>query len=232
MGTGFIPVTTVEKDLLVYKANANQNHEIVGTPLYISRPDTSDTPAVNTPTFVDLDHIYVGSWRGSSPGASYNGRYMVCMIDENLNLLGMKSLGKDGYQYDMVAMQATDDLGCLLTGTVHDNANAGEHDWDIFIRKIMPDEIVEVAEHTEDPYDSDYFVYPNPGKNKLNINTARKGVRLSITDINGKEVSVTGLAGTFLNTLDVSTLPSGTYILRFIDTEGFRETIKWIKSNN
>ncbi len=93
----------------------------------------------------------------------------------------------------------------------------------------MPDEIVGVAEKTIDPYDSDYFIYPNPGKEKLNINTARKGVELKIIDINGKEVMRRRLDDTFLHTYDVSKLSSGNYILHFRDNEGYEESIKWIK---
>jgi hypothetical protein len=229
IGVGFIPEVGNVKNLAIYRANVNNGGIPEGDYLYIIRPDTQDMPARNIPTFVDLNHIYIGSYRGSDPGASYNGRFMVCIIDENLNLLGMKSLGKDGYQYEMHAMQATDDLGCIVIGTRHDNANAPPTDWDIFIRKIMPDEIVEVAEHTEDPYDSDYFIYPNPGSDELNINTARKEVELRIVDIAGKEVIRRKLNDTFLNTLNVTQLPSGNYLLQFKDKEGYQESLKWIK---
>jgi hypothetical protein len=229
IGVGFIPEVGNVKNLAIYRANVNNGGIPEGDYLYIIRPDTQDMPARNIPTFVDLNHIYIGSYRGSDPGASYNGRFMVCIIDENLNLLGMKSLGKDGYQYEMHAMQATDDLGCIVIGTRHDNANAPPTDWDIFIRKIMPDEIVEVAEHTADPYDSDYFIYPNPGSDELNINTARKEVELRIVDIAGKEVMRRKLNDTFLNTLNVTQLPSGNYLLQFKDKEGYQESLKWIK---
>ena len=216
-------------DIFVFKANANQNHQDLEPYVHFYRPDTTDQISFNGPTFTNKDFIYVGSWRASNPGASFNGRYMVGVVDENMNMKAMKSLGKDGYQYDMVAMQATDDLGCIVIGTRHDNANAPPTDWDIFIRKIMPDEIVEVAEHTEDPYDSDYFIYPNPGSDELNINTARKEVELRIVDIAGKEVMRRKLNDTFLNTLNVTQLPSGNYLLQFKDREGYQESLKWIK---
>ena len=227
---GFAEDRFIFEELVLYKANANNNHEIVAGPLRIFRPDTTDLPATNIPTFVDPNHIYVGSYRGSSPGASYNGRYLVAMVDENLNLLGMKSLGKDGFQYDMLGMQATDDLGCVVTGTVHDNANAPSYDWDMFIRKIMPEQIVGLAEETEDPDDSDYFIYPNPGNNLVRIATARRGVEACFVDMQGNTVLRKKIDPGLDHSLDVSNLPSGTYIIIFTDENGFVEKIKWIKN--
>jgi hypothetical protein len=141
----------------------------------------------------------------------------------------MKSLGRDGYQYEMHCMQATDDLGCMVSGTVHDNAHAPSYDWDMFIRKIMPGDIVDVAEHTEDPYDSDYFIYPNPGSNYLKINTARKGVELKIFNTAGNLVSTHDLAEGFGRQITTGHLEAGIYILHFTDREGFSEKLSWIK---
>lgn len=230
MAVGFFPFSNGDKDIALYKANALQNHEVLShPPLWIYRQDTVDTPAGNIPTFVDLNYIYVGSYRGSSPGASYNGRYMVAIVDEELNLIGMKSLGKDGYQYDMTSLQATDDLGCIVTGTVHDNANAPSYDWDLFIRKIMPEDIVEVAEKTEDPYDSDYFLYPNPGNDLLYIKTALKGVKLKILDSRGRVVLRQNLFNGVENNIHVQNLPAGTFILQLTDKDGYSESLIWIK---
>ncbi len=232
MGVGFLGIGEdkfIHEDLVLYKANAWQDHEVIGSPLWISRPDTTDFTAQNIPTFVDPSHIYVGSYRGSSPGASYNGRYMVAIVDEDLNLIGMKSLGRDGFQYEMHCLQATNDLGCMVSGTVHDNAHAPSYDWDMFIRKIMPGDIVDVAEHTEDPYDSDYFVYPNPGSDYLNINTARKGVGLKIFNTAGNLVSTHDLAEGFGRQITTGHLEAGIYILHFTDREGFSENVSWIK---
>ena len=229
MGVGFLPYTSINQDLVLYKANAKQDHELIGSSLTLYRPDTVDTPAINIPTYVDLGYIYVGSYRGSSPGASYNGRYMVAVVDQDLNLKGMKSFGKDGYQYEMHCLQATDDLGCIATGTVNDYLNSASYDWDMFIRKIEPETIVKVAEKTEDPYDSDYFVYPNPGSNILHIATARKEVKLKILDINGKIILQKQLMNILDNTIDIQHLAAGKYILNFTDNEGYRESIKWIK---
>lgn len=226
---GFAEDKFIHEDLVLYKANANDNHEVIAGPLRIFRPDTTDFTATNIPTFVDPGHIYVGSYRGSYPGSSNNGRYLVPMVDENLNLLGMKSLGKDGYQYDMKGMQATDDLGCVVTGTVHDNANSPSWDWDTFIRKIMPDQIVGVAEETEDPNDSDYFIYPNPGNNIIRIATARHGVEACFVDMQGNIAMRSTIDQGLDHSLDVSDLPSGSYIIIFTDDEGFTEKIKWIK---
>jgi len=229
IGVGFLPTVTSDKNLLVYKANANQNHELIGEPLFINRPDTADVPAQNIPTFVDPGYIYIGSENQSFPWSSISYRYMVVVIDENLNVLGMKSYGKTGFNYNMYVMQATDDLGCILVGTVHDIANSPSYDWDMFIRKIMPEDIVNVAEKTEDSDDSDYFLFPNPGREILNIQTARKGVNLMIYDESGRLVRQESLGDGFNHSINVSMLLPGMQHLIFTDENGYTESLQWIK---
>jgi hypothetical protein len=99
----------------------------------------------------------------------------------------------------------------------------------MFIRKIMPGDIVDVAEHTEDPYDSDYFIYPNPGIDYLHINSARKGVKLKIFNTAGNLVSTHNLAEGFGRQITTGHLEAGMYILHFTDREGFSEKLSWIK---
>lgn len=229
IGVGFLPWAPNDKELLVYKANANQNHELVGEPLFINRPDTADVPAKNIPTFVNPGYIYIGSENQSFPWTSISYRYMVLIIDENLNVLGMKSYGKPGYNYNMYVMQATDDMGCILAGTVYDIANSPTYDWDLFIHKIMPEDIVQLAEKTEDPDDSDYFVFPNPGSDILNINSNRKNILLSIYNMSGQLMIEQELYESFSKHIDVSMLPSGNYRLIFTDKEGHMENIIWLK---
>ncbi len=216
-------------DIFVFEANANQNHQDLEPYVHFYRPDTTDQISFNGPTFTNKDFIYVGSWRASNPGASFNGRYMVGVVDENMNMKAMKSLGKDGYQYDMIAMQATDDGGCIVTGTVHDNANAPEYDFDLFIRKLMPDDLVNVAENTSDPYDSDYEIFPNPGKNKINIFSINKNIIVEILSPGGKALLKKQFIENEVNRIDMQGFPTGVYLIRITDDKGHSEISKWVK---
>ena len=230
MGVGHVMESASSRDLMVYKANANQDHAIVGDYLWVHRPDTIDSPAMGSPSFVDTEYIYLGAWGETIPGSANNdARYMVCMVDSDLNIKGMKSFGKEGFHYDLYTLQATDDLGCILSGVVNDYQNSAPEDWDLFIRKIMPNDIVSVAEKTASEDDSDYFIYPNPGSDILYINTIRKGVQLQIIDQNGKTLLHTKLENKFTNTIDVKGFSTGIYIVKFTDAESYSESIQWIK---
>lgn len=215
-------------DIFVFEANANQNHQDLGTFVHFDRPDTTDQIVFNAPTYTNQSNIFVGSWRASNPGASYNGRYMVGLVDENMNMKGMKSLGKNGYQYDMMGMQATDDGGCIVAGTVHDNANAPEYDFDLFIRKIDPGLIVGAAENTTDPYDSDYSIYPNPGNSELHIFSIHKS-DIEILSLQGTKIAKKHLKANEDNIIDMWKFPSGVYLLRLTDEKGHSEILKWEK---
>jgi hypothetical protein len=232
MGIGHVMESASSRDLMVYKANANQNHAIVGDYLWIHRQDTIDSPAMGSPSFVDSEYIYLGAWGETMPWSAYDGRYMVCIVDSDLNIKGMKSFGKEGFHYDLYTLQATDDLGCVLSGVVNDYQNSTPEDWDLFIRKIMPNDIVSVAEETASEDDSDYFIYPNPGTDLLHINTTRKGVQLQIMDMKGKILLHTKLENKFTNTVDVKDLSTGTYVVKFTDEKSYSESIQWIKIKN
>ena len=67
-------------------------------------------------------------------------------------------------------------------------------------------------------------VFPNPAKNRLNIrftNTEYQNVTIEFTNISGQTVLTKQLSGITKNSkeeLNISALPSGTYILRLLST--------------
>jgi hypothetical protein len=215
------------KEIILYKANANQNHEVVAEYVIIDSPG-SDQPCAGSPSFIDPSHIYIGSYSGGGAGWTMTKEFMVALIDEDLNLTAMKTFGKEGLNYVCHAIQATEDLGCIVSGTVH-HPDSADTDWDMFIRKLSLEDIVGIAEHTPDPYDSDYHLYPNPGGDQLYIYTAREGVKMEVYDMGGKKQLEHRVSNSLSQSYDMQGLIQGTYMLKFTDKEGFSETKKWIK---
>ena len=171
--------------------------------------------------------MYVGTFDAYAPLSQL--RYFVALFNEDLEVMGTKIIGGEGnYSYSFWNMCATTDGGLICSGAVRKQGNP-DYDWDIFVHKFMPEDIVQVAEKTADPYDSDYYVYPNPGADRLNIITARKGVNIAIYDQGGQLAETLKLKNAFNNTINTSRLERGIYFLRFTDKEGYTETIKWIK---
>jgi len=171
--------------------------------------------------------MYVGTFDAYAPLSQL--RYFVAMFNEDLEVAGTKIIGGEGdYSYELWNMCATTDGGLICSGAVRKQGNI-DYDWDIFVHKFMPEDIVQVAEKTANPYDSDYYVYPNPGTDRLNIITARKGVNLAIFNQNGQLVQKEKLHDAFNNTINTTLLTKGVYFLHFTDDEGYSEIIKWIK---
>jgi len=71
-------------------------------------------------------------------------------------------------------------------------------------------------------------VYPNPAKDRLNFSLPMGIAQITLMNILGQQVAVNHSAA-FEVTLDVSTLPSGTYIAQVTDSNGLMSTVKWIK---
>jgi hypothetical protein len=217
-----------EKEISMYKANANQHHAIVGDPLLISHPEQTDYNILGNPAFVDPDHIYISSYSNLDYYPNFDATYRVTLLDQDLNIIALKSFGKGGRNYTCRSITATDDLGCVVAGAVH-LPDSADTDFEMFIRKISLDEIVKVAEQTVDPYDSDYDIFPNPGGSELYVSTAREGVRMEVFDLNAKRVQSHIIQKSLHQKISMSALRPGTYLLKFTDKEGFSETKKWIK---
>ncbi|RLD62404.1 MAG: hypothetical protein DRJ05_00465 [Bacteroidetes bacterium] len=173
------------------------------------------------------EKMFVATYDAYPSSGQY--RYFVALFNENLDVLGAKTIsGGEDIDYSLHQICATSDGGIICSGTTR-TSSSEEYDWDPFVHKITAEEIVQVSEKTTNPFDSDYFVYPNPGQGTLNILTARKEAIVQFYGQNGECVFTEIFDNTLKNTINTSKLPDGIYILRFVDEKGYSESIKWIK---
>jgi hypothetical protein len=213
-------------DLLLYKLNAE--HEYISEPFFIGLENFSEVSLwYRGIDWINPDRIYVTSWNW--PSMYFAQPYYIAVINENFDVLGAKSVGGGGSNLLVTSLLATDDGGCLLVGGQRNIQAGNEFDWNGYVAFFSPDDIITSSTETQNPYDSDYLIFPNPGNNEMIIQTARKGVDLQIFDQMGKLILVKDLSNNFRNKVNTTALLQGAYICRLTDKYGNREIKKWIK---
>ena len=76
---------------------------------------------------------------------------------------------------------------------------------------------------------SDLEVYPNPASTQLVISAKNNNlVSYEIIDFSG-QLKVRGQLGNRIENLDISTFRTGLYILKYVDSDGFSKSIKFVR---
>ncbi len=96
-------------------------------------------------------------------------------------------------------------------------------------RVIEPSQLrVELVTSVESPVISAIEVFPNPATEKIRINVGRPGIhQVRLYSLTGTLLSESNFSDTYVD-LDVSDLPVGTYLLRFLE-KGNTQTFRIIK---
>lgn len=185
--------------------------------LVYDRADTSDYTAQygSMARFSD-EAIYVATYWENGDNEISNDAVM-CLIDNDLNLIGTKKLRYDDMKIRLLHCQVTDDGGCLVYG----KAKICHGDEAVAIWKLMPDDFVVPWTLTDGPV-VPYLdcVYPNPTGDNLNIDldvgTGRE-CRVKISDLRGRKYFDRKFAtrGGRL-TVDVAAFGSGTYVYEVV----------------
>jgi len=177
--------------------------------------------------YVDPDNIWVASyingWK-SSKDEWENAR--VYIVDSELNVKGAKYFAGDLDVY-LYSTKALEDGGCLITGVVPMEGKPSNYH--SYIRKIMPDDVLTGAEQTTAIDDSDVLLFPIPFDDKLNIETYRKGLSLSLFNGNGKCIIGQQSLHIPYTEIDTHSLVSGVYLYSVYDENKVIETGKIIK---
>ena len=177
--------------------------------------------------YVDPDNIWVVSfhqtWKSSKDEWE---RARVYIVDSDLNVKGAKYFAGD-LDVALLSTKATEDGGCIITGYVPKDGKS--YDWNIYIRKLVLDDIYTSSEETPAPDDSDVLLFPNPVKDVLNVETYRKGLSLSLFDENGRNVISRKSLNVPHTSFDIQQLKSGIYLYSVFYENKVIETGKIIK---
>ncbi|MBR6438273.1 MAG: T9SS type A sorting domain-containing protein [Bacteroidales bacterium] len=150
----------------------------------------------------------------------------VSKFDKELNLIWRRHYGGNGVFYDINIIQATEDGGCIMTGVY-------TKDFDVcnfssYILKLNEDGYDAISENTES-LAKPYFCYPNPAKDKIYIEFSPdvNCQSVEIYTLDGRMVETCHGASLQNNTIDISNLNSGVYLMkiRMADGKEFSEKI-------
>ncbi|MEZ5198825.1 MAG: T9SS type A sorting domain-containing protein [Bacteroidales bacterium] len=173
-------------------------------------------PVLSGLDFIDENNIWVVTYPQMVKSTSDWEFGRIYIFDSNLNVKGAKYFGGTTPLY-LYSLKALDDGGCIITGITPDDEGKGYSD--VYIKKVMPDDILTHAEETIEPDDQDVLVYPIPFSNELSIETYRRNLTFSLFYIDGKCV-VSNQKLTIPNTrIETSNLEKGNYIYK-ISTDG------------
>jgi hypothetical protein len=214
------------RDLYIYKMNAQ--HEFLTEPFILGQDNITDNSIrFRGVDWTDPGHIYVASWYWPSMG--YTKPYYVAVFNEGFDVLGAKSIGGGKHNLLVNSILATDDGGCIMVGGQRDIEGGDEYDWNGYVAFFSPGDIITSAAETKNPYDSDYLLFPNPGKDLMTVQTARKGVTLKVYGQGGQLVLEQELSGNFRSNVGTESFKPGLYHFLLTDKEGNVEHKKWIK---
>jgi len=186
--------------------------------------DFSDTSAI----FFSFIQPGLHYWPPQEPNFS-----VIVKVNSNLDIQWEKFYGDSITEsFDIRDIYATKDGGCIITGIMQFAPFTG-YNLKPFIVKIdaegnLPNLPASIYESIITAYN--LILYPNPGKDFLNIRTAVQSIggTFSTFDISGKQIlsQTINRANTCINTAN---LPSGIYVYRYTLNNKIIETGKWVK---
>lgn len=136
----------------------------------------------------------------------------VIKADQDLNIEWKRRYLRDR-NYQAMVINATDDGGCLVVGSIGDyNAQR----FDVFALKINADGTVGLNEIQEE---SEVFVYPNPAKEIIRIGGVEARETMLYNSLGQCVMSFRG------NEANVEDLSAGVYLLRITNCDGLMQTL-------
>ncbi len=196
--------------------------------------DTVDFPALWKG--VDLKHqdtIYFGGTRNLDIYNPYFSTqpswFIIVQTDSALNVRWEKFYGGDAY-YTMTNVLAAKDGGCFVGGTRFDYLNTTEQQRDLVLLKINSEGLIVGSTATASPLLSEAIVFPNPGKDEMQLRIAHQHPISLVTlfDLGGKMVLQQHINGQDA-VMNTTGLGAGTYIYVITAQTGLHETGKWVK---
>ncbi len=197
---------------------------------FYGKTDTTEQPAmVKSLDFSDPSSVFIGGTSNITTNEFYetDNWYRLNNIDTSFNLKWERFYGGNGY-YTLYGILATHDGGCLMYGTFWDYHNITDYTRYIRLIKVSKDGLLSDENGKSGIKLKEVILYPNPGTDRVTIETALKNVVVSFFDVYGNRVLKKPILS-MVETLDVSELSTGIYFYRFTDGDRVVETGKWIK---
>ena len=198
--------------------------------LVYDRADTSDyTAQFGSMAYVDDETIYIATyWENGVDDVSSDA--VICLIDNNLNLRGIKKLKIDDTKIRIMQCRKTADGGCLVYGQCKKNYGSEL----LCVWKLSSEDFLIPYALSEMPEVlPQQAVYPNPTNDYLNIiiDPENLDFKVIISDLRGRKYfdrkfdSATGVLS-----LDLSSLERGVYFYEVVTGKNCTQKGKFIKN--
>ena len=191
-------------------------------------PDNVYTPVNEGVDYVYDDLIwtctfsyYPTSWQGTEI-------FKVYLFDKEMNMKGMKVFGGDS-RWWLIDVTATTDGGCIFTGIIREEGGTTSFDNDLYILKVMPEDVITNIPDFETAYCEKIETFPNPVKDKFHVKGVSSKMKLTIASLEGKRLLTKDLIADTENIINTSSLNSGIYFFKIVDGNQTLKSGKLIK---
>lgn len=143
--------------------------------------------------------------------------YEILLLDSQLNITESKVFGGDS-DYSFTYLLATSDGGCLVTGSIRQEY--GTDLTDIFILKVMPEDIITELPDISLINQKVVEVYPNPFRENIFTKTDTEGMVFSLFDLKGEVVLQYPIPAHQQGMLNTVCVEHGVFVYCIADEEG------------
>jgi len=183
----------------------------------------------NNLDFVDVNNIFLGSFVTKEYFGGYlsndYSHLVLYKLDSALHVKWEKEYGGDAY-YMLLSITATQDGGCIMTGTRYDYLTQN-NETDPFVIKVNSEGNINWVHNLPSTF-MKVSVYPNPGCDKLTVNNPPLNTSLVLYNTYGQAVITQSLNQS--NSINTNSLQSGVYLYQLIDDKGkVLGAGKWVK---
>ena len=214
--------------IMAYKLDTGFN---VLDSCYITDPVPTTRTGSRALDFNTPNNIYMCGEDGAALSTypiSYN-HIAIARMDQDLNLIFEKYIGGDA-NYASASVVASPDGGVLLTCTRYDYLTQ-YNERDVYVLKLDSSDFTVGNVECPTSNISDAIVYPNPGKDVINIRTSLRNTYFELYDIHGHLV-IRKPINNLITPINSQHIDPGFYTWKIIDRKQVCETGKWIKKFN
>ena len=206
---------------------SNLSGEIVSY-IMVGGENVLERPAlVHSIDYIDPSAIYLCAFEHLTPDSwgmqvPYNNIFLK-KVNQEMEVIWEKTYCLGEYHYEPHYVLATQDGGCLVTGTVvyEEDSKQG-----LFVLKVNSDGLAGTAENIVKDFCS-YTLYPNPTNGLVTI-TGKDLKHAEVFNTLGQQVATASGEGETLH-IDIANLPAGVYFVNVTDGEGRKCVKKVVK---
>jgi len=197
---------------------------------FLGPADTISWPGYNYNIGINQDNkiFYAGATNQSiyTLFPSEPSNIILGCFDTSLNFMWQKYYGGDQY-YGVWTVNTTTDGGCII-GASSFNYQVQNNERDIYILKVDSSGIITGTNHDPPSINPQISIYPNPGREMINVKTNLNHSMIYFYDLTGREICIQTLVSGS-NPVNVQKLKPGLYIYKILQNSEVREFGKWIK---